>query len=157
MQSRIQHVWEWEGHVLVFFTSSELWKYWEKNLFFVLCHVYVIYCRYWHILFLGRRIFLVSGIQIIFVDQKCMYLAFWWTLLFHQSLLSGNARGTTGTFRFYWQTAGAPYSRLQAENKTDHRRSWEAGKEEWLQKKRLSETATSVVGKMQSVDKSLKC
>lgn len=62
---------------------------------------------------------------------------------FHQSLLSGNARGTTGTFRFYWQTAGAPYSRLQAENKADHRRSGEAGKEEWLQKKWLSRTATS--------------
>lgn len=54
----------------------------------------------------------------------------------HQSLLSGNARGATGTFRFYWQTAGAPYSRLQAENKTDHRRSGEAGKEEWLLKRK---------------------
>lgn len=37
----------------------------------------------------------------MFADQKCAYLAFPWYIFFNQSLLSGNARGTTGTFRFY--------------------------------------------------------
>jgi len=73
----------------------------EEHAFYPMCYVYVMYCRYWYTLFLGWRMSFVSGIPDVCRSEMCLSSFFMGTFFFNQSLLSGNARGTTGTFRFY--------------------------------------------------------
>lgn len=77
MQSRIQHVWEQEG-CGGGLASSEWWKYWEKDLIFVLCNALQI-LKCFDTVQENLSYFWNSN---IFIDQKCIYLAFWWTGLF---------------------------------------------------------------------------
>lgn len=157
MQSRAQRVWEQEGQrVLALLFLVHYGNIGKIGTLFLSCATTVMCCRYWHVLLLGKYILFLEFKYIYISKMHLSGILMDWDF-FHQSLLSGNTRGTAGSPRFYWQTAGAPYSRLQAENQANHWRGGEAGKEECLWKTGLSEIAASMVGKMHSTDQDLKC